>query len=890
LLLLLLASSAFAQSGTITTYAGPPLPANGVSAITAALDWVTAVVPDGAGNLYFSSTTQDRIYRIAANGTLSVIAGEGTGFGGDGGPATSAQLSYPTGIALDAAAGNVFIADTYNHRVRRVTPAGIITTVAGNGTIGFSGDGGPATSASLQKPQGVAVDAAGNLFIADSDNHRIRKVTPAGIITTIAGNGTGSFGGDGGPATSAQLSRPSGIALDPAGNLFIADSANSRVRKLTPAGIITTVAGIGRGGDGGPATSAQVDPIAVGLDAAGNLFIADSAYNRIRKVTPTGIISTVAGNGTRGFSGDGGPANAAQLTYPSGIALDAMGNVFIADRDNERVRKVTPAGIITTIAGRGRSDGFSGDGGPAASAQLNNPSRIAVDAAGTLFIADSGNSRIRKVNAAGTITTVAGNGTSGFSGDGGPATSARINYPSGIALDAAGSLFIADYYDNRIRKVTPTGIITTVAGNGTSGFSGDGGPATSAQLSYPSGIALDAARNLFIGDSGNHRVRKVTPAGITTTVAGNGTDGFSGDGGPATSAQLSFPDGIAVDTGGNLLIADSGNNRIRKVTPAGIISTVVGDGTSGFRGDGGPATSAQLDNPEDLALDAAGNLFIADTYNTRIRKVTPTGMITTVAGNGQGFSGDGGPATSAGLVPLGVAVDAAGTLFIAASNSRIRKITFTQQSQPSISFSFVDRGGVSLLSSGASASTAVGYASIQPNSGSTTPSGLAIFGFRQNNVLVTEAGVPASPLLQSGRIYAEVNGPVNTGLAIANPNNQVATVSFFFTGSNGNFGSGSTTIPANGQVAAFLNESPFNSGSSVGGTFTFNSSVPISVIALRGLTNERREFLVTTLPVADLSAVASTSPVVFPHFADGGGWTTQVVLVNPGDTVLTGTV
>jgi uncharacterized protein (TIGR03437 family) len=333
------------------------------------------------------------------------------------------------------------------------------------------------------------------------------------------------------------------------------------------------------------------------------------------------VISTVAGNGNRGFSGDGGPATSAELDWPEGVAVDGAGNVFIADTNNSRIRKVTPAGVISTVAGNGTA-GFSGDGGPATSAELWGPDGVAVDGAGNLFIADAANSRIRKVTPAGTISTLAGNGTPGFSGDGGPATSAELFGPVGLAVDGAGNLFIADANNGRIRKVTSAGTISTVAGNGTGGFSGDGGPAASAELNGPFGVAVDGTGNLFLADTGNYRIRKVTPAGTISTVAGNGVNGFSGDGGPATSAELYLVFGVVVDGASNLFIADTGNSRIRKVTPAGAISTVAGNGVRGFSGDSGPATSAELYQPYDVAVDGAGNLFIADSANFRVRKVT----------------------------------------------------------------------------------------------------------------------------------------------------------------------------------------------------------------------------------------------------------------------------
>jgi len=323
-------------------------------------------------------------------------------------------------------------------------------------------------------------------------------------------------------------------------------------------------------------------------------------------------ISTVAGNGTSGSSGDGGPASSAELGYPSGVAVDGAGNLFIADTFNARIRKVTPAGAISTVAGNG-TRGFTGDGGPATSAELRLPGGVAVDSVGDLFIADETNNRIRKVTAAGAISTVAGNGTPGFSGDGGPATSAELFEPGGLAVDSGGNLFIADSMNNRIRKVTPAGTISTVAGNGVEGFGGDGQPAIVAELNQPNGVAIDSAGNLFIADLANNRIRKVTPAGTISTVAGNGTPGFSGDGGPATSAELFSPWDVAVDGAGNLFIADAFNDCIRKVTPGGTIGTVAGNGTPGFSGDGGLSTLAELRMPEAVAVDGAGNLFIADT-------------------------------------------------------------------------------------------------------------------------------------------------------------------------------------------------------------------------------------------------------------------------------------
>ena len=512
-----------------------------------------------------------------------------------------------------------------------------IATVAGTGVAGFNGDGQPATSAQLNQPFGVAVDGSGNLFIADG-THRIRKVTPDSMITTVAGTGVAGFNGDGQPATSAQLSFPGGVAIDGSGNLFIGDQGNHRVRRVVAdTGLITTVAGTGvRGfaGDGGPPAGAQLAvPVGVAVDGSGNLFIVDRANNRVRQVSGAGLITTVTGTGVSGFAGDGGPPAGAQLNQPTGIAAALTGDLFIADRGNQRIRKVTPGGTITTVAGTGAA-GFNGDAQPAPSAQLNAPGGVAIDAGGNVFLVDTLNNRIRRIDGlTGSMTTVAGTGTGafgGFSGDGGPGADARLNRPVSVAVAPTGELYIADRDNHRIRRVAG-GIITTVAGSGPGifgGFGGDGGGATDAILNHPSGVAVAPTGDLYISDQDNQRIRKlVLPTGAITTVAGTGAPGFGGDGGSATGAQLNLPAGLGVDPTGNLYIADQLNHRIRRVdVGTGIISTLagrgpVGEGQGGFGGDGGEATEAQLNLPSGLAFDTRGNLLVADTLNHRIRRI-----------------------------------------------------------------------------------------------------------------------------------------------------------------------------------------------------------------------------------------------------------------------------
>ena len=829
---------------------------DGGPATNAGLNYPSGVAFDVFGNMFIADRINNRIRKVNANGIIITVAGGGHAYPGNGGAATNTSLYWPYGVACDAY-GNLFIADTYDSRILKVATNGILAIVAGKSGNSYSGDGGAATNANLNNPSGVACDAYGNLYIADAGNNRIRKVATNGIITTVAGNGSMSFSGDGGAATNASLNFPIGLACDAYGNLYIADTYNTCIRKVDTNGIISTVAGKGVSGyfsgDGGPATNASLDlPFGVACDAYGNLFIADTDNERIRKVDSNGIISTVAGNSGNWYPGcgNGGPATNAFLNHPTGVAFDASGNLYIADYDLNGIREVflyagyptlilgnigainagnysvvitssygsvtsavatltvaapaiitgqpasqivgvgsspnfsvavagsgpfgyelyfagtnlvqsgtnstltltsvstnntgnytvvvtnsygsvtshvatltvmlppsvtiqpisqtnlpgtpvsfgvTVAGvgpftyqwlfngtnfqnnIITTVAGK-NSVGYSGDGGPATNASLNSPSGVAFDAFGNLYIADQTNNRIRKVDTNGNITTVAGKSFSGYSGDGGPATNAYLYLPSGVAFNASGNLYIADQKNNLIRKVDTNGIITTVAGGGTPTYPsiGDGGAATNASLSVPTGVTFDAFGNMYIADRYNGRIRKVDTAGNITTVAGKSL-GYSGDGGIATNATLALPFGVAFDAFGNLYIADSSNQRIRKVDTNGIITTVAGKNGSGYSGDGVAATNATLSFPFGVACDAFDNLYIADRNNNRIREVDSNGIITTVAGNGSsGYSGDGSAATNASLnLPIGVAFDASGNLYIADFfNSRIREVDF----------------------------------------------------------------------------------------------------------------------------------------------------------------------------------------------------------------------
>ena len=581
---------------------------------------------DASGNIYIADTENCMIRKVdVSTNKINRVAGatNGTdplcGWSGDGGLATNTRLDKPRGVWVDAS-GNIYIADTENNRIRRVdATTKIITTIAGNGGSSYTGDNGPATDAELHKPNGVLVDVSGNIYIADTDNDVTRRVdATTKIITTIAGNGSGGYSGDDGPATSASLHKPRGVWLDESGNILIADTDNNRARLVYDDGgtlMITTVAGNGSGdysGDDGPATLASLrKPHAVCAYEAlapAYLVIADPSNHRIREVNlKTGIITKVAGTLWSGYNGDNRSATSARLYYPFGVHVDPSHNTYIADTYNHRIRKVDgKTGIITTVAGIG-SKGFSGDGGPATSARLRYPFNVFLDSVGNIYIVDTYNYRIRKIDAATKIiTTVVGDGAAKFRGDGGLATDASIRKAYDVALDSAGNLFIADTHNHVIRKVeATTGIINTVVGQGFSaGFSGDGGLATDARLNAPTGVYVDESGNIYVVDTKNDVIRKVdATTNIINSVAGNGTAGFSGDGGLATLAQLDYPEAVWVDSSGNMFIVDTNNCRIRRVdATTGIITTVAGTTYCGYNGNNQPATDAALYYPSEASV------------------------------------------------------------------------------------------------------------------------------------------------------------------------------------------------------------------------------------------------------------------------------------------------
>jgi sugar lactone lactonase YvrE len=508
-------------------------------------------------------------------------------------------------------------------------------------------------------------------------------------MTRIAGTGRAGNAGDNGPAVAARLSYPTGIAVDGTGNIYVADKDSSTIRKITIDGMIQRMAGDGQPGyfgDNGPATSARVDhPEGLAIDAAGNLYIADTGNSVVRRIDPFGIITTWAGTTDRNYAGDGGPAWQASLNGPEGVAVDGSGFVYIADTFNNRIRRVSGDGTITTFAGNGTPGSF-GDNGPALAASFFLPTDVAVGPSGGVYIADLGNSRIRVVND-GVLSTVAGSPLGSDPVDGRLALTVRLAGPTGVAVDSAGVIYFAegsigsgsglDVGDYRIWKVTTTdNVLFNAAGNGIASYSGDGGLASRAQVNTPANIVVDAAGNVYFADSQNNRIRRISPAGMIDTVAGTGVRGFSGDGGPATAATLNGPMGVSIGPAGALYIADSGNNRIRIIL-GGTIATIVGNGNAGLFGDGGPALKAALHAPQSMVVDSNYNMYIADTLNQTIRRVSPDGTIDSFTGNTPGFSGDNGPAAQALLnFPTSVALDAANNVYVVdQGNRRIRRIS-----------------------------------------------------------------------------------------------------------------------------------------------------------------------------------------------------------------------
>ena len=632
---------------------------DGGQATAAALGAPSSTVQDKAGNYYISDSAMNRIRKVTPAGIISTFAGTGLcGYNGDNIPANKAMLCYPAGLTFDSA-GNLYVGDSMNARVRRIDTHGKISTVAGSGVAGYSGDGGSALNARLNRPWDIALDSGGNLYFSELGNHTVRKVSTSGIIATYAGTGIEGFSGDGGPGPSAQLAWPYGLAFDASGNLYIGDSANHRIRIVSPGDIINTFAvncQIACNGDGGPAINAAIAlPIGISINNSVLRFTSYYGCDWVRSVDlTTDIINIIAGS-SEGYDGDNHPPFSSRFFDPTSSLLDPSGNLFISDSFNGRVRDLSN-GVVTTFAG-----GYLGDGSVASSSAFIHPEAVSIDKSNNFYIADSWGNRVRKVSG-GKTSTVAGTGINGYSGDGGLATSALLYGPQGVAVDSFGNVFIADTSNNVIRKVDTTGKMSTFAAN--------------PNFCQMFQMTTDSANNLYVADFCTSVVFKISSTGTVSIVAGLPfVYGYNGDNIAAVNAELSSPTSVAFDKNGNMFIADSQNSRIRMVDTSGIIHTIAGDGKCNYSGDGGLATSAELCQPWSVAVSSSGTIYFSDISYARVRKIS-NGIISAFVGSETLFNGDGlWPLLTALDDPVSLAVDSKGAVYVVDDiERRVRKI------------------------------------------------------------------------------------------------------------------------------------------------------------------------------------------------------------------------
>jgi len=608
-----------------------------------ALPFGTAV--DSAGNIHVADAVNCTIREVTPVGTdwvVTTLVGQAGCTGTNDGTGSSARFNNPYGVAADTN-GNLYVADTANHTIREVTPVGtnwVVTTLAGLAGSAGTNDG-TGNAARFNGPGGVAVDTKGNVYVADTANHTIRKVTPTGtnwVVTTLAGLG-GSAGSANGTGSAARFHTPYGITVDTQGNIYVTEIGNATIRNVTSAGVVNTWAGLAgsRGTNDGTASAARFQmPCGVTVDSARNLYVADYFNNTIRKVTPLQVVTTLAGGPGYNPGSLDGTGNAAQFYYPDGVAADTNGNVYVADFNNNTIREITPVGpnwVVATLAGLAGSVG-SADGTNSA-ARFYNPADVALDGAGNLYVADINNCTIREVAPVGTnwvVTTLAGLAGSAGSADG-MGSGARFRYPEGVAVDGAGNVYVADSYNHTIREITPVGtnrVVTTLAGLALNYGSADG-TNSAARFYYPEGVAVDGTGNVYVADQGNNTIREITPVGtnwVVTTLAGL-TRSFGSADGTNSAARFAYPSGVAVDSAGNLYVADNDNFTVRKMTPVGtnwVVTTLAGQVgcLAEIDGTGSAARFANLNN---LRLDSAGNVYLADTYNNTIRKGFPASSV-----------------------------------------------------------------------------------------------------------------------------------------------------------------------------------------------------------------------------------------------------------------------
>ncbi|MBL9202008.1 MAG: hypothetical protein JNL39_15970 [Opitutaceae bacterium] len=596
--------------------------------------------------------------------TFTTFAGTGGRTGNVDGTGAAARFSSPFGVATDAA-GNVYVADTVTSTIRRITPSGEVATLAGS--PGQTGNvDGRGSSARFTNPTGLVVDGNGNIFVADNGNHTIRRITPAGIVTTFAG-GAGQLGSADGTGTAARFRFPAGITIDGASNLFVADSRNATIRRITPAGVVTTVAGTAEAfgtGDGTGSAARFTQPVGVAADPSGNVFVADISTASIRRVTVNGVVTTFAGGGSSGNVD--GTGIAASFTQPAGIAIDAGGNLYVSSASSHVIRRITSAAIVTTFAGTAGASG--GTDAVGVLARFAAPRGTAVDRSGNIYVADTGNQTIRKISPAGSVSTLAG--TAGSLVTDGTGTAAGFRGPTGIATDSAGNLYVSDI-SQTIRKISPSAVVTTLAGQVDLAGRIDA-TGTAARFNNPLGLAVDPAGVIFVVSA--QFVRRITPAGEVTTFAG--APGGGAADGTGTAAQFSVARGVALDRDGNLYVTDTDNHTLRKITPAGVVTTFAG--VAGQPGNtNGTGGAARFNSPRGIAIDRNNVIYVADAGSHTVRRVSLAAEVSTLAGSpGQIGSTDGAGSAARFDQPRGVAVDRDGSVFVVDYNNHtIRRIT-----------------------------------------------------------------------------------------------------------------------------------------------------------------------------------------------------------------------
>jgi sugar lactone lactonase YvrE len=645
----------------------------------------TGLAVDQAGNVYVADTANHTIRKVTPTGVVTTVAGSAGQSGSLDGVADDARFNWPCAVAVDDS-GNLYVADGQNYTIRKISPGGLVTTLAGSAGQRGSNDGaGAAARFALSfglGPSGVAVDRLGDIFVADTENHTIRKITPAGVVSTLAGS-AGQRGTANGTGAAARFSGPTGVVVDRLGNVFVADSQNATLRMVTPAGEVTTIAGSPgeKGTEDGMAIVARFGlanyeggpphgPSNLAIDASGTLYIADTENYVIRKMTPAGLITTLAGL-PRKYGASDGIGGQALFARPRGVAADMNGNLYVADTENDTIRKISPEGVVSTIAGSPAI--HENADGVAYEARFDAPTGLAIDLSGNFYVSENGHGRIiRKISPEGLVTTFAGctnfpNCQVGV--EDGVGESARFSSPMSVATDWHGNIYVGD--SCTIRRITPDGVVTTIAGVYDQLGSEDGFGSSARFRGVLRGLAVDGSDNIYVSDTSSSTIRKMTPNGRVTTVAGSAGQQGARDG-KGSAARFKWPVGLVVTSGGTLYVSDVGNHNIRKITPAGVVSTLAGsvsilDDRGAPKGGyaDGIGFAARFNRPSGMALDELGNLLVSDEQNHAIRRVTPSGIVTTVAGAPEragGADGIGAAAQFSG--PEAVAIEGFGSIYV----------------------------------------------------------------------------------------------------------------------------------------------------------------------------------------------------------------------------------